>query len=301
VGKRRLGLIKYVLDLMYRARLGVSAQAMGIAQQAYEEALTYAQQRIQFGKPISEIPAVTNMLVEMRVKLEAMRTLLYFTGEAVDLKEKLEEKVARGSERGQRDADISTRAKEAHKIAGILTPLTKYVVTEGSNEIAYDALQIHGGAGYMREFRIERLARDARITNIYEGTSQLQIVAATGGVVTDVLGGFFAEHAAREYPAALAHLAGRVAEMRQLGLDCLARVVSRKDGAYLEVVARHLVEMYGCCLIGYLLLDHAQSNTHKAFIAKRYILGASALCKRHAETIESEVHADLLHAREILI
>src|SRR5664280_1070943 len=236
IGKRRMGLLKYVLDLMYRARMGVSAQAIGISQQAYEEAIKYAKERIQFGKPIYEIPVVSNMLIDMRVALEVNRTLFYRAAQAVDTKERLEERIAHLKERGESTSDLTARLRELVRLAGFLTPLCKYILTEGCNRITYDALQIHGGAGYMKEFKVERLARDARITNIYEGTSQLQIVAATGGVVTDVLKEFFEEHTLKEYRGATAGLAAQILEIRELYLDSIRFVNDRKDGSFADIL-----------------------------------------------------------------
>ena len=301
VGRRKLGLIKYVLDLMYRARMGVAAQALGLSQQAYEEALKYAHEREQFGKPIYEIPAVTNMLIEMRVLLEACRTLFYHTGRYVDLKEKLELKLQRMKEAGESTTDVSMRLRELTRQAGFLTPLTKYIVSEASNKITYDALQIHGGAGYMCEFRVEQLARDARITNIYEGTSQLQIVAAIGGVNTDVLGGFFAEKGEKEYKGALRSLAIVLHEAREIFIDCQRYVADRRDETFQDIAAKPLVELYGSMLIGYLLLDHAMIEPRKIFIANRYILTALAEARKNAEAIKNGSFADLLHADKILI
>ncbi len=301
VGKRKVGLIKYVLDLMYRARMGVASQALGIAQQAYEEALKYAREREQFGKPIYDIPVVSNMLIEMRVSLEACRTLFYYAGSYVDIKEKLELKAQRLKGAGLSSTDVTARLREITKMAGLLTPLTKYIVTEASNRITYDALQIHGGAGYMREFKVEQLARDARITNIYEGTSQLQIVAAAGGVTNDVLADFFAERGAKDYKGAVASLASHLREAREIFLECRRYVAERKDPTFQEVTAKPLVELYGSTLIGYLLLDDAALEPRKVFIANRYILTALSDAKKNAEAIKNGSFADLLHADKILV
>lgn len=301
VGKRKMGLIKYVLDLMYRARMGVSAQALGIAQQAYEEALKYAKERVQFGKPIYEIPAVTNMLIDMRVALEVSRTLFYRAATAVDIKERLEEKVSELKEKGQSTTDLAVRLKEITKVAGFLTPVCKYMLTEASNRITYDSLQIHGGAGYMKEFKVERLARDARITNIYEGTSQLQIVAATGGVVTDVLKEFFDDHAAKEYKGATLSLATHVREIRELFQDCLRFVNERRESTFLEVAAKALVEMYLSSYLGYVMLDHAELEGRKLFVANRYILRSLSEARMHAESIKNGALVDVLHADKILV
>jgi 3-(methylthio)propanoyl-CoA dehydrogenase len=301
VGKRRLGLIKYTLDLMYRARMGVSAQAIGISQQAYEEALKYAKEREQFGKTIYEIPAVTNMLVDMRVRLEANRTLLMHSAETIELKERLEAKIERLKEQGVSTTDLTVRLRDVMKLAGLLTPMCKYFLTEDANKTTYDALQIHGGTGYMREFKVERLARDARITTIYEGTTQLQVVAATGGVVTDVLKDFFEAHVQKEYRGALASLAAHLREMRELFLESLRYVTERRDSAFQEVAAQNLLELYGSTYVGYLLMDHAQIQDRKIFIVNRYVLKAVADARRHMEAIKNGAMSDILHADKILV
>jgi hypothetical protein len=280
--------------------MGVSAQALGLSQAAYEEAVKYAKERVQFGKPIYEIPVVSNMLIDMRVALEVNRALFYQAANYVDIKERLEEKISHMKERGESTTDLSARLRDLTKIAGFLTPVCKYVLTESSNRITYDALQIHGGAGYMKEFRVERLARDARITNIYEGTSQLQIVAATGGVVTDVLKDYFDEHAAKEYKGATSGLAAQVREIRELFLDSVRFVNERKDSVFQEVAARSLVEMYISCYLGYVLLDQAEIEGRKLFIAHRYILRSVSEARMHIESIKNGTFADILHADKIL-
>ncbi len=301
VGKRRFGLIKYVLDLMNGARLAVSAQALGISQAAYEEALKYAREREQFGKTIYEIPAVSNMLIDMRVRLESDRTLLYATSQWVDLRDRLEEKIEKLKAEGKDTAETRARFKEAAKISDLLTPMTKYFLTENANKITYDALQIHGGTGYMKEFNVERLARDARITNIYEGTTQLQVVAAIGGVINDILKRFFDEKKQKQYKGVLEQLADHLEEMREMFLESLKYVEDKDDKYFQDVAARELVEMYGYTYVGYLLLDEAEKNTRKVFIAKRYILDALATCRKHAAAIRNDEFSDLYHADEILL
>jgi alkylation response protein AidB-like acyl-CoA dehydrogenase len=300
VGSRRFGLIKYVLDLMYRARMGVSAQALGISQEAYEEAVKYARERRQFGKPISEIPVISNMLIDMRVMLESNRSLFYSAAKSVDEKERLEYQVEKLKAAGKPFLEENARLKQAMKMANFLTPVTKYVLTESANKMTYDALQIHGGTGYMKEFRIERLARDARITNIYEGTSQLQIVAASGAVINDVLAEFIAEKEKKEYKGGLTMLSNILKEIRQLFVSSLAYVVARKDAIFQDVAAKELVEIYTSLFVGYLLLDEAEGDSHKIFIAKRYIVNALANARKNAEAIQNELFGDLLHAEEIL-
>jgi alkylation response protein AidB-like acyl-CoA dehydrogenase len=301
IGKRKYGLIKYVMDLMNGARLGVSAQALGISQAAYEEALSYAKAREQFGQPIYNIPVVTNMLIDMRVTLESNRSLLYETAKWVDLRDKLNEKIEQLKAEEKSFAEENDRAKEATKIAALLTPLTKYILTESANQITYDALQIHGGAGYMKDFTIERLTRDARITNIYEGTTQLQIVAAIGGVINDIMAPRFNEKGKKIYKRNLVQLAAHMKEIRRIFLTSLKYVHDKNDKYFQDVAARELVDMYSYLVTGYLLLDEAEIDSRKVFIANRYIISSIAKARKNAEAIKNEQFSDILHADEILI
>ncbi len=301
IGKRKFGLIKYVMDLMNSARLGVSAQALGISQAAYEEAIKYAREREQFGKPIVEIPAVTDILINMRVTLETNRSLFYDTSKWVDLRNKLEERVEQLKGEGKPVSDEMARMKHVQKVCDLLTPMTKYILTESANKITYDALQIHGGAGYMKDFTVERLARDARITNIYEGTSQLQIVAATGGVTNDIMEDEFERKGKKTYKGGLSKLNAYLTEIREIFLDCKKYISEKNDSHFLEVAAKDLVELYTYLYVGYLVLEEAEINKRKIFIANRYIVSALANARKNAETIKNEQYADLLHADEILI
>jgi alkylation response protein AidB-like acyl-CoA dehydrogenase len=300
IGKRKFGLIKYVMDLMNGARLGVSAQALGISQAAYEAAINYAKAREQFGKPIYQIPVVTNMLIDMRVTLECNRSLLYATAKWVDLRDKLELKIARLKEEGKSFEDYNERFKRAAKMCALLTPLTKFILTESANQITYNSLQIHGGAGYMKEFTIERLARDARITNIYEGTSQMQIVAAMGGVLNDILAEDFTTKEDKIYRGNLSGLATILRDIRKIFLQSLRYILDKNDVNFQEVAARELVELYSYLIVGYLLLDEAEKDTRKIFIANRYIIAALGKARANSEAIRNEQFSDLLHADEIL-
>ena len=192
VGQRRMGLIKYVMALMNGARLGIAAQSVGISEAAYREALSYAEERKQFGKPIIQFPAVYEMLSIMKAKLDASRTLLYETSRFVDIyKTYMHISEERKLEKEERD-----EMKYYQKLADFYTPLLKGLTSEYCNQNAYDAVQIHGGSGFMKDYPVERIYRDARITSIYEGTTQLQVVAAIRGVTT---GGYLAQM--REYEA----------------------------------------------------------------------------------------------------
>lgn len=156
------------------------------------------------------------------------------------------------------------------------------------------------GTGYMKEFKVERLSRDARITNIYEGTSQLQVVAAYGGVINDILADLFNEKEAKEYKAGLVRLVNFVKDIRAIFMDCLKYVVDKKDTTFQEVAAKDLVELYSYIFVSYLLLDEAEKEPHKVFIANRYIINALANARKNSESIKSELFSDIMHADEIL-
>lgn len=301
VGQRRFGLLKYVMYLMNRARVGIGAQSLGIAQEAYEQALKYAKAREQFGKPIYNLPVVSNMLIDMKVSLEAFRSLFYNTCVWLDKKEMLEQKLEKLKQNKQPLTETNERLKEAVKYLNLLTPLTKYFLSEGVNKICYDSMQIHGGTGYMHEFGIERLTRDARITNIYEGTSQLQIVAASGSVINDVFAEHFDNCEKKEYKGSLINLLSVLKEIRNLFKDCLRYIKEKKDANIQDVAAKDLVELYGYIYIGYLLLDEANEEQRKVFTARRFILDALTKARKNAEAIKNELYSDILHADTILI
>ena len=214
IGKRRFGLMRYAMNLMNGARLAVGAQALGIAEAAYREAERYSRERIQFGKPIRALPAVGRLLLSMKVDLEATRALLAETGRWVDLWKVYEKALGEGG--SEADPAMRARHKQSQALAETLTPMVKYGATEMGNRVCYQAMQVHGGVGYMREFNIERLYRDVRVTNIYEGTSQLQVVAAIGKLLNRSLDPLLAEWQAAEYPADMATEKALLAELTGL-------------------------------------------------------------------------------------
>ncbi len=301
VGARRFGLLKYVIYLMNRARVGIGAQSLGLSQQAYEEALKYAKAREQFGKPIYNFPVVANMLIDMRVTLESNRTLFYNTCVWLDKKEAYEDLIEIHKAQKLPLNSLNEKFKEAQRMTNFLTPVTKYILSEASNKMTYDAIQIHGGTGYMREFAVERLARDARITNIYEGTSQLQVVAAAGSVVNDVLSEYFDNWEKKEYKGSLNKLKDSLIEIRILFNDALKYVKEKKDAGFQEVAAKDLVELYAYIYTGYLLLEEANDNQKRIFTTKRFILDSLAKARKNAESIKNELYSDILYADTILI
>jgi alkylation response protein AidB-like acyl-CoA dehydrogenase len=255
-GERRLGLIKYVMALMNSARLGITAQAVGISEAAYREGYKYACERQQFGKAIIHFPAVYEMVAMMRAKTDASRAFLYETARFVDIYKALED-IAR-----ERKLTPEERAelKKHSKLADAYTPVGKAMVTEFGNQNAYDAIQIHGGSGFMKDYPCERLYRDARITNIYEGTTQLQVVAAIRHVTTGTYLAQIREYESLEYNPELAELKSKIVKMTDIYETLAAGVMDRKDGEYLDFMARRLVENAGHCIMGYLLLQDADRN-----------------------------------------
>ncbi len=257
VGDRKFGLIKYVMSLMNSARLGVAAQAVGISEAAYREALKYAEERSQFGKPVIRFAAVYEMLRNMEVKIRAQRSLLYETARFVDIYKNY----ISISEERKLDPEERNDQKRYQRLADVFTPLLKLIASEYSNEIAYDALQVHGGAGFMKDFPVERIYRDARITSIYEGTSQLQVVAAIRGVTSGTYLGIIRDNYEKEtFRPGLEHLKPSLVKMTDEFEKCVKLVTEAEDDEYLDFHSRRLVEMAGNIIMGYLLLKDAKRD-----------------------------------------
>jgi len=257
VGSRRLGLIKYVMGLMNAARLGIGAQAVGIAEAAYRVGLEYAKERKQFGKAIIEFPAVYEMLANMDAKIQGSRALLYETSRFVDIYKCY----FHISNERKLTPEENTEYKKYQKLADIFTPIDKLFASEYANEVTYDSLQIHGGSGFMKDYPIQRYARDARITNIYEGTSQLQVVAAIRGVTT---GGYLKQIKDTYEVAKIAeedqNIKDTLLAMTVVFEESVAKVEIVKNSEFLDFHARRLVEMAGYIIIGYLLLIDGQRD-----------------------------------------
>ncbi|MDA3866251.1 MAG: acyl-CoA dehydrogenase family protein [Salinivirgaceae bacterium] len=275
VGNRKMGLIKYVMSLMNGARLGVGAQSVGIAEAAYREAVEYAAERAQFGKTIDRFPAIYEMLTNMDAKVKAVRSLLYETTRFVDIYKSY----GFVSEQRKLDKDERQEMKHYTKLADAFTPLLKLISSEYSNSIAYDSLQIHGGSGFMKDYPIERIYRDARITTIYEGTSQLQVVAAIRGVTTNSFLKQIREYEKVKIDPEYEFLKRKLAEMTAEYENCFNIVDEINDKAddndYLDIHARRLVEMAGNIIMGWLLLidtmrDKNYAKNTKVFMKMAY-------------------------------
>ncbi len=288
-GDRKLGLIKYVMSLMNGARLGIAAQSVGVSEAAYQEAIAYARSREQFGKAIINFPAVSEMISNIKAKLDASRTLLYECTRFVDMYKSLE---AISRERTLAPEERKTM-KAYNRLADAFTPLAKGMTSEFCNQNAYDCVQIHGGSGFMRDYACERIYRDARITSIYEGTTQLQVVAAIRHVTTGTYLNQIKEYAARDYSAAVAPLKQKLEEMTAAYEATIEKVKAVENPEYITFHARRLVEMLGHIIMGYLLIGDA-SNEPELFMdsAKVYVNMGEAEVVRHARFIGAFNPAD---------
>ena len=252
-GSTRMGLIKYVMALMNGARLGIAAQSVGLSQAAYNEGLAYARDREQFGKAIIHFPAVYDMLATMKAKLDAGRALLYQTARCVDIYKALED-ISR-----ERKLTPEERAemKLYNKLADSLTPLAKGMNSEYCNQNAYDALQIHGGSGFMMDYPIQRIARDARITSIYEGTTQLQVVAAIRFVTNGSYLAQMREYEQQEVSASMRPLQERAKTIADRLEAVVERVKEVGNQEFQDLCARHLVEIAADGIMLHLLIYNA--------------------------------------------
>ena len=256
VGQRKLGLIKYVMALMNGARLGIAAQSVGIADAAYREAIAYAHERKQFGNTISKFPAVYEMLSKMKAQIDGIRSLLYETARFVDIYKSYEHI----SKERSLSPEERKEMKAYQKLADFYTPLAKGISSEICNRIAYDSLQIHGGSGFMKDYPIERIYRDARITSIYEGTTQLQVVAAIRGVTT---GGYLAQMREYEKADVKPEMLGYRSYLVEMANDfetATSKVMAVGNTEYTDFHARRLVEMAANIIIGHLLLLDANRD-----------------------------------------
>lgn len=266
-GDRKLGLIKYVMALMNGARLGIMAQAVGLSEAAYREGYAYATERKQFGKAIIEFPAVYEMVALMRAKADVSRSMLYETARFVDMYKDLDDI----SKERKLTPEERQEMKKYGKLADAFTPMGKGMTTEFANQNAYDAIQIHGGSGFMKDYACERLYRDARITNIYEGTTQLQVVAAIRHVTTGTYLARIREYEAIEYKPELEDLKNKLIAMTAKYEEIVAKVIDTKDNEYIDFQARRMVEAAAHCVFGYLLLQDANVNESYRASAEVYV------------------------------
>ena len=298
VGDRKMGLIKYVMSLMNAARLGIGAQSVGTCEAAYREALKYAHERRQFGKPIVQFAAVSEMLSNMKAKLQGARALLYETTRFVEIYKQYthisHERPLEGAERQE--------MKFYNRLADGFTPLVKLFSSEYANQLAYDAIQIHGGSGFMKDYPCERLYRDARIMNIYEGTSQLQVVAAINAVTKGTFMEQIERYAAAEYSEAMQPIVARLAELKGRLAEMIAHVEEgeKQAAGFKDFHARRLVETAGHIIITYLLARQAGESEEYVNSARIYAkLADGKVSEAYDYVMKSDVSdVELFHAVE---
>ena len=297
-GQRRRGLTRYVMSLMNGARVAISAQAIGIAEASYREARKYASEREQFKQSIDNFPAIYEMLAKMKTKLTASRALLYETTKTVDLRFLYNKLV----EEGKATPEDMEKAKYYTRLAAALTPMSKALSTESANQICYDCIQIHGGTGYMHDFDAERYYRDVRITNIYEGTTQLQHVAAIGGVMQRTLDKaeeeLFAN--AEKEEGTIKELAARLRKMQTLQLEAVKFVADKKNAAYHDLRTKPLVENETFLFVGLLMLRDAAKDAARLAIAERYILDAEHEFGRNYSVVMSGDETTIARHRDVI-
>ncbi len=297
IGERQLGLIRYVMSLMNGARLGIAAQSLGVAEAAFRVARTYAHTRKQFGTAIEKLPAVAEMVTDMKIAIEAARALVYETSRICDM-ENNNLRVLETNPPADKD-EIKRRKGDARvlkRLGSMLTPMSKYYASEMCVKVAGDALQVLGGSGYMADYPAERHLRDARITTIYEGTSQLQIVAAVRGVCAGTLEKHLEAFERHEYlDKQLGALKQKLAEGKELVLEGIA-AVKQRGANYMDLHGRRLVDAALAVLIGHLLLKQAAAtvgpasgpvNERKRLVAQRFIDNNLEAIRRDVALINS--------------
>ena len=291
-GNTRLGLIKYVMALMNGARLGIAAQSVGVEQEAYNEGLAYAKERAQFGEKIINFPAIYDMLSRMKAKLDAGRSLLYCCARYVDIYKALED-IARDTKLTPEERQ---EMKKYTRLADAFTPLAKGMNSEYANQNAYDAISIHGGSGFIMEYKCQRLFRDARIFSIYEGTTQLQVVAAIRYITNGTYLSIIKEMLESEVSDDLKALKERVAKLVELYEAAINKVKEANDQAVHDFLARRLYNMTGDIVMSLLILDDAtkapelfaKSANVYVRMAEEEVLGHSAYIQNFkAEDLES--------------
>jgi alkylation response protein AidB-like acyl-CoA dehydrogenase len=296
IGERQRGLVTYVMALMNVARIGIACQSLGIAEAAYRVARNYASSRKQFGVAIEKLPAVRDMLIDMKIALEAGRALLYETSRIVDLSIATAKQLEFNPPADKTQLKpLKEKARRFDRLASMLTPMSKYFCSEMSNRVTYDSIQVLGGSGYMRDYAVERHARDARITTIYEGTSQLQIIAAVRGVCSGACEKYLADLSqlvspagGQNYEPELKDILAKLAEGTTQLLTAVA-FVKQQGTEYMDLYGRPLVDIAINLIIGYLFCDQAGSKVdmlvsvegstdqkipmkkRKAIIARRFI------------------------------
>jgi len=306
IGERQRGLVTYVMALMNGARIGIAAQSLGIAEATYRVARDYAASRKQFGLAIEKLPAVGDMVIDMKIAIEASRALLYETCRIVDLEIIHNKALENPPEDKAKAKQIKQDSRKYKRFAAMLTPMSKYLCSEMSNTVAYDSVQVLGGSGFMRDYTCERHARDARITTIYEGTSQLQVVAAVRGVCSGSCHKLLEEMAQKTYDSEVQDLLAILADGGK-ELEEAITFVKENGNDYMDLYGRGLVDIAIDLIVGYLFCGQASTKVdmqvatvnnngqpgngsismkkRKAMIARRYVTKNGPKIKALVKTI----------------
>lgn len=287
IGDRQRGLMTYALSLLNGARLATAAQAVGIAQAAFSEALAYARVRKQYGRRIEQLPAVAAMLVDMQMEIEAARSLTYETARVMDLALGTAKRLAASGLAADEKKQLKKDAKRYERSLMLLTSLDKYYCSEMSIRVTSTAMQVLGGSGYMRDYPVEKYYRDARITTIYEGTSQLQIMSAFRGILSGTMEKYFEELAAAQFDKPQAALAKRLQHSRELLQQSVDVLNAAADAQRMDLCSRDLVDMACDITMGYLLLLQSGASSRKLKMARLFIAGREHCIKMRAQRIKS--------------
>jgi 3-(methylthio)propanoyl-CoA dehydrogenase len=288
VGERQRGLITYVMALMNGARVGIAAQSLGLAEGAYRLARTYAHTRQQFGVPIEKLPAVAEMVTNMKIDIEVGRALLYETSQNVDRDNNNLRVLETGLCKDKEDEKQRRQASRIYKrLNAMLTPMSKYYNSEMCIRAANDTIQVLGGSGYMKDYAAERYLRDSRITTIYEGTSQLQVVAAIRGVTSGTLEQWAAPHETKNYAdPQLDEWKQKLIDARH-AIEETVQAIKPKGNSYLDLCARKLVDGAIMVVVGHLLLTQADVNDRKKTVVRRYLQRDLPVLKLNLEQIRT--------------
>jgi hypothetical protein len=271
VGERQRGLITYVMSLMNGARVGIAAQSLGIGEAAYRVARDYAHSRKQFETSIENFPAIRELLADMNVDLQAARTLTYHGSFCVDIEVGALKKLEFGDPDKDEKKQLKQDSRKYKRINGLLTPMSKYYASEMSMRVSNGAIAILGGSGYMKDYPVERYLRDSRITTIYEGTSQLQVVAAVRGVASGIAANVIEELLDKDWPSELVAMVDQI----RAGLEDLSEAVAKTKehggGEYMELHGRRLVDMAITLIVAALFCDQARSSQKKKAVARYWL------------------------------
>ena len=288
IGERQRGLVTYVMSLMNGARIGIAAQSLGIGEAAYRVARDYAHSRKQFGTAIENFPALRELITDMSLDVQAARALTYFASFCVDIEIGALKKLEFGNvPDGPEKKKLREDSRKYKRLNGMLTPMSKYYASEMSMRVSNGAMAVLGGSGYMKDYPVERYLRDSRITTIYEGTTQLQVLAAVRGVVSGPAVSLINELLAKPWPTEQAELAAQLAGANKLLEQAIAFVKGQSGTEYMDLVGRKLVDMAMYLIIGALFLDQSQKSPAKLAVARRWLKARLPELRMNYEVVTS--------------